>query len=701
MADSGYRKSSRQFGRAERTGNMLYAESSPYLLQHALNPVNWYAWGNAAFSSAREQDKPIFLSIGYSACHWCHVMERESFEDVSTAEVLNSNFISIKVDREERPDVDDIYMSAVVAMTGSGGWPLNVFLTPSLKPFFGGTYFPPDGSRGGPTFKAVLKHISDAWVNRRAQVDKAAEELTAALKNMHSAQSYVASIEDESADAAVASLCSAFDRVNGGFGDAPKFPQPAALSLLLRYHARTGDERSLQMVGKTLDSMAAGGIFDHIGGGFHRYTVDSNWLTPHFEKMLYDNSLLASVYLEASQVTGRASYAYTARRTLDYVLRDMVDPAGAFHAAEDADSDGVEGKFYVWKQSEIEKVLGVEEARAFEAYYGVSEAGNFEGSNILHVNSSDKEPERLAGSIKKLLAARARRVSPGRDYKIIAAWNGMMISALVKGYMVLDGPRYLSAALQAAAFINDTMIEGSVLYHSCAKMKRGAAGFLDDYAFVGSAFLDLYEATGDMVWFDAADSLAVAMIERFQDKSAGGMFYSGGDDESILFRRKDYSDSAVPSGNAAAAMLLARIGRIKSDGSCADCAVGILTAGAASVSALPHGHLSMISASLAVKETPVEIVIAGKAGADDTRKLAYAARRCFLPNAVILLADSGSRGGHSARKQLPLLHGKKTIDGQAAAYVCAGRSCREPVTNAPDLEKILDEITLRNRKTGG
>ncbi len=671
--------------------NRLINETSPYLLQHARNPVDWYAWGPEALAAAKKQGKPIFLSIGYSACHWCHVMERESFEDEATAAILNEHFIAIKVDREERPDLDAIYMSAVQTMTGSGGWPLNVFLTPDLKPFYGGTYFPPDDRYGRMSFKGVLTKVAEAWEVERVALTKSADGLTEAIQAYAGVGSDGGDIDRDAPENAVAILKKMFDRKRGGFGRAPKFPQASQLSFILRYHAAVGDEELLDMVMRTLDAMAYGGIYDQLGGGFHRYSVDADWLVPHFEKMLYDNALLAQTYLEAYQVTKKPLYARIARETLDYVIRDMTDGGGGFHAAEDADSEGEEGRFYVWSKAQIEEIVPADEAERFMAHYGVTASGNFEGHNILNVKPDQADESVLAELVESrqmLLTARARRIRPGRDYKVIAGWNGIMISALAKGHQVLGDRSYLVAAERAALFVKKNMTDGDSLARSYASGSKGGQGFLDDYANVANSYLDLYESTGKREWRSAAEHLAEAMVAKFGDKDGGGFYFSSGEDESLIMRRKDYTDGAIRSGNSVAALLLFRLARITGEDRYWELAHGILSAAGPAVSASPTGYMNMLS-SYYFGETPIDIVIIGKPDADDTAALLSVVRSRFLPSATVIVADSSADGYDELQKATILLQDRAMIDGKATAYVCIGRACKQPVVTAEELEGQL------------
>jgi uncharacterized protein YyaL (SSP411 family) len=555
--------------------NRLSQELSPYLLQHAGNPVDWRPWDAEALGAARQEHKPIFLSIGYSSCHWCHVMAHESFEDPEIAGLLNRHFVSIKVDREERLDLDQIYMEAVQMMTGRGGWPMSVFLTPEGKPFFGGTYWPPQARGGMPGFGQVLGAVADAWQNRREELLAQAERMTESLRDVveQGFGAEAAELDDKPRAEAEAALRQSFDAQQGGFGPPPKFPQPLALRWLLGRWRRSGEDAVLEMVTTTLDRMAQGGLFDQLGGGFHRYSVDARWLAPHFEKMLYDNALLAVCYLEAWQATGRPHYAEVVRQTLDYLLRDMADPLGGLYSGEDADSEGEEGKFYLWTPGQVQDVLGSEAAEVFCRVYDVSESGNFEGRNILHLTRAleieakmlGREPAalmaELAADRSKLLLARAERVRPGRDEKVLVSWNALAIDALARAGAALGEPRYLAAAIAAAQFLLGHLRAGPLLH--CWRGGRAKYhAYLDDYAALAGALATLYETDGSPVWRDEAVRLAEEILVRFADSEQGGFFYTARDHEPLIVRKKDVIDNPVPSGNGLAAMLFYRLQRI-------------------------------------------------------------------------------------------------------------------------------------------
>jgi uncharacterized protein len=690
--------------------NRLANETSPYLLQHAHNPVNWYPWGSEALDRAKKENKPIFLSIGYSVCHWCHVMERESFEDPETAKILNEYFIAIKIDREERPDLDEIYMASVQMMTGRGGWPLSVFLTPDLKPFFGGTYFPPESLQGMPGFKTVLNRMAELWRDRRDDVTHNAEQMVRALRDFASSEPSDSGLPDRSVLArAVADLGREFDPRWGGFGGAPKFPPSGAIAVLLRQYSHTGEESLLEMATVTLDRMALGGMYDQLGGGFHRYSVDGQWLVPHFEKMLYDNALLSRVYFEAWQATGRDLYRRVAAETLDYVLRDMTDAGGGFHSAEDADSEGEEGKFYVWREDEIKALLGEEDGTLFCRYYGVSEQGNFEGRNILHVPrdpptspggkdvSRKQTMTRLEPLRRKLLTEREKRVRPGKDDKVLAAWNGMMISALARGYQVTGDDRYLKAATRAADFVLAEMVSGGVLMRTYRGTggpdDRGASklpGYLDDYAEVAGGLIDLYEAGFDRRWLEAADELAGRMVADFWDQQDGGFFYTSADHKNLLVRTKPFHDAAVPSGNSTAILVLLRLSRLLDNRDYWSKAERGLQYMGDSIRGRPQAHLNLLCALDFHLRPITEIAVVGNPDDDDTLAMLEVIHAGFLPNKILALAEPGAVDADE--RLIPLLKGKTMVAGKATAYVCENFACKRPVNDPADLEAMLKGV---------
>ncbi len=680
--------------------NRLIHETSPYLRQHAHNPVDWYPWGEEAFRKAKEEDKPIFLSIGYAACHWCHVMERESFEDPETAAILNRYFVSIKVDREERPDVDHIYMTAVQAMTGHGGWPLSVFLTPDGVPFYGGTYFPPTDRHGLPSFKRVLLSIAQAWQTQR-------EEL---VENGHRVLQHVAQmtrLREEGAlslqllENAFHTLASHFDEYNGGFGTAPKFPQPMNLDLLLRIWRRFGFDRALVMVERTLDFMARGGIYDQVGGGFHRYSVDAMWLVPHFEKMLYDNALLPRVYLHAWQITTLPEYRRVVEETLDYVLREMTHEAGGFCSTQDADSEGEEGKFYVWTPEEIERVLGKERARVVMAYFDVRPGGNFEGKSILHVPTPpDVVAERLGISLdalerivdearQALYQARARRVWPARDDKVQTSWNGMMIATLAEAGRVLDVAAYTQAAARAATFILTYMRrEDGRLFHTWKDGEARVLGYLEDYAHLIDGLLRLYEATFDPQWLRTARTLADDMIDLFWEPTTELFYDTGRDHESLVVRPRDVFDSPYPSGNAMAADVLLRLGILLDEERYRDLAQQVLRQSAGLMSKMPTGMGHMLAVLDMYLGPMKEVALVGPRAREDTRALVRATFAPYVPNKVVALSDPDDP---ETAEGVALLAHKTPVNGRAAAYVCQHYACLAPTTDPETLKAQLVE----------
>ncbi len=681
--------------------NHLASETSPYLLQHVNNPVDWYPWGKEALERAKKENKPIFLSIGYSACHWCHVMEHESFENEEIAKALNEKFVCIKVDREERPDLDQIYMNSVQMMTGRGGWPMSVFLTPDLKPFYAGTYFPPKRSRGMPGFDEVIAGVHNAWETNREAVLDTSNKLTEELGKIGGQGG-----GELSADlivGAIGQYRQMFDSKYGGFGSAPKFPSPMGLQLLLRHWHRKRDQQALNMVTVTLDRMAAGGIYDHLGGGFARYSVDERWLVPHFEKMLYDNSQLAATYLEAYQATGNEEYARIVRETLDYTLRDMTDPAGGFYSTEDADSEGVEGKFYVWKPAELREVLGEEAAATFARVYDVTDAGNFEHANILNLPKTieqqaqvlgreinDLEDE-LADSRAKLFAAREKRIHPGKDDKVIVAWNGLMIDAMARAGAVLGEQRYVDAAEQAAAFLLGTLRrEDGRLLHTWRNGQAKLDAYLDDYANLAHGLLALYEATFDAKHLDSAIDLMQTVFDHFHDEAEGGFFYTADDHEELIVRNKDLYDNAVPSGNAMAATVLVRLGKMTGKQTYLDAAERAMLATAGLMQQAPAA-VSQMMLALDLQQGPTyEFVLAGQPQEKATQGTLTDLRRRFLPNKVLAFAGEGS---DAPAALTDLLVGKTMIDGQPTLFVCEGFTCQAPAIGDEAISEALDKLT--------
>jgi len=655
--------------------NRLAAETSPYLLQHAENPVDWYPWGPDALERARVEDRPILLSIGYSACHWCHVMAHESFEDAETAALMNRLFVNVKVDREERPDLDAVYMNAVVSMTGQGGWPMTVFLMPDGRPFYGGTYFPPTPRMNMPAFRQVLAAVDDVWRTKREDVTGMAEKLTSALGAAADQAASDDPLTEELLTGALPALAYAYDSEWGGFGTAPKFPPSAAIGFLLRLHARTGSEDALAMARGTLDAMAAGGMHDLVGGGFHRYAVDRVWLVPHFEKMLYDNAQLATAYLEAWAATGEDSYREVAEGTLDYLVRELRLPDGGFASAQDADTDGVEGSTYVWTPADLEAVLGTDDAAAAAAYYGVTPAGNFDGSTVLRI--SGPPPANLADIRARLLAARDERPQPARDDKAIAAWNGLALAALAQGAWRLGRADLLDAALQCAAFLDERMTrpDGRLLRSYRAGDARIPA-FLDDYAAVAHGHLELATATGDARHLARAEELARAAVDLFADERHGGFLYSASDAERLVAEHKEFDDNPTPSGNSLLAHVLLRIARLHGDRELENLAAGALRIPLDMVRRAPHAFGQLLSAVDLYLSPPREVAVVGPRDAAATAVLRDAARRGFHPTAVYAFGDGTGAAG------VPLLEGKGLVDGRPAVYICERFACRAPLTDA-------------------
>ena len=690
--------------------NRLAREKSPYLLQHAHNPVDWFPWGEEAFEKAKKEDKPIFLSIGYATCHWCHVMERESFENESVARILNRDFISIKVDREERPDVDRVYMLFVQAATGSGGWPMSVWLTPDRKPFYGGTYFPPDNRYSRPGFTGILESLSRAWREDRARVEESGAQVIEQLREYSSVAGDKRLPGRDALDSGFFAFRRAFDSRLGGFGGAPKFPRPSVFTFLLRYYAETKNEEALEMVLLTLREMAKGGMHDQIGGGFHRYSVDEYWFVPHFEKMLYDQAQLAISYLEAFQITRDGQYAAVARDILEYVLRDMTDAGGGFYSAEDADSaidparpqEKSEGAFYLWGHAALEALLGAEEARILAYRFGVGEDGNvehdphgeFTGRNILfqaHTveetaayarRSPDDVRVILQGAARKLLEIRAQRPRPLRDDKILAGWNGLMISAFAKAAQILNEPRYVEAARKAADFLRAHLWDNArkVLLRRHREGDSAIDAFLDDYAFCGLGLLDLYETLFLPRSFGWAVELAERALELFEDKEHGGFFstsVSSSTTGELVLRLKDDYDGAEPSGNSGMALLLLRLARMTGREDFRVAAERTLAAFAPRIEKGPSGIPQMLVAHSFALAKPREIVVAGPAEDPEMGKMLAAIRRQFMPYAVILRASESNIS-------MPALEDRPT------AYVCENFACQLPVTEASALDELLE-----------
>jgi uncharacterized protein YyaL (SSP411 family) len=682
--------------------NRLATQTSPYLLQHQDNPVAWYPWGEEALKLAKDEDKPILVSIGYSACHWCHVMAHESFENERIAEYMNEHFINIKVDREERPDIDSIYMSAVQAMSGHGGWPLNAFLTPEGVPFFGGTYWPPVQRMGMPSFLQILEGVVEAWESRRSEVESNAAQLRTYLERSTGATAGAGNVSVPILDHAFNVLSGLFDPTWGGFGGAPKFPQSAVIDLLLRHHHRTGDERAKTLATRTLDAMAAGGMHDQIGGGFARYSVDTEWLVPHFEKMLYDNAQLASVYLDASLAFAEPHYATVATRILDYVTREMVSPEGGFYSAQDADSEGEEGKFYVWTADEIDAVLGDEDGALVRAYFGVQPGGNFEGKNILHVPCSMEEVAEaqemnadhlrqvIDAAIPRLYADRAERIWPGRDDKQLTSWNGLMLKAFAEGGRILDRPDFTAIAVANANFVLDNLLRDGRLLRTYKDGQAHITGFLEDYAFVIDSLLALYTTTLDAQWIQHAVQLAETMLDEFGDDSSPLLFDTGRHHEQLVARPRDLQDGATPSGNSVAARVLLQLATLTDRDDFQSRASAILAVLAAPMAEYPTAFARFLTVLDTYLATPRELVLTGPEATSAYRALYEVAARRYEPHLLVAGAEATNQ---ELEQLLPLTANRPAQNGKPTAYLCERRACLPPVTDPADLAIQLEQGT--------
>jgi hypothetical protein len=677
--------------------NRLAQETSPYLLQHQHNPVDWYPWGEEAFARAKAEEKPVLLSVGYSACHWCHVMEHESFENPEIARLMNENFVNVKVDREERPDVDAIYMQAVQSMTGHGGWPMTVFLTPEGVPFYGGTYFPPADRHGLPGFPRILQAMAEIYREQRDRVEEAGRQLLDQLRQSERIRAGADLLTPRLLDAAFQGLRAESDARHGGLGRAPKFPQPMTWDFLLRYWRRTGAPDALAMVRLTLTRMARGGVYDQLGGGFHRYSVDERWLVPHFEKMLYDQAPLALLYLQAWQVTGDAEYRRVAVETLDYVVREMTDPAGGFYSTQDADSEGEEGRFFLWSEAELRAALDPEEGRVAAAYWGVSDGPNFEGRSILHVPREATEvagalglerarlEELLATARAKLFAARERRVKPGRDDKVLAGWNGMMLRAFAEASVVLGRPDYRAVAERNAGFLLRALRRDGRLLRTWKSGEAKLLGYLEDYAMVADGLVALYEATFERRWLAAARELADEMLRLFWDASAEAFFDTGTDHEALIVRPRNLFDSAVPCGTSVAADVLLRLALLTGEGADERIAVAAIRPVAPLMSRHPSGFGRFLAALDFHLGPPVEVALVWPGGSDGAAPLAREVFGRYLPRRVV----AGAVEGEAA--DLPLLAGKSARDGRPTAYVCERYVCQAPTTDPAELGRQLDD----------
>jgi len=669
--------------------NRLIHETSPYLLQHANNPVDWHAWGEEALSLSRAADKPILLSIGYSACHWCHVMEHESFENEAIAKLMNDNFINIKVDREERPDLDQVYMNAVQLMTGSGGWPMTVFLLPSGEPFYGGTYFPPDDRYGRPGFRRLLLTIAESYKTKRQEIVSGAQSLRQHLNQKVQSSANADAVCMPLLDQAARGLSSRFDPRQGGFGAAPKFPPSMTIEFLLRYHHRTGNPDALQMSTFTLDKMAYGGLYDQIGGGFHRYSTDDRWLVPHFEKMLYDNALLARVYLDAWRVTGNPLYRRITEEVLDFIVREMRDPNGGFYSTQDADSEGVEGKFYVWDLDEFKTTAGPD-GELLARYLDVTGHGNWEDHNILNIPrppdvfcklekfSEEELKAKFDEARPKLYAAREKRIHPGRDEKILTDWNGLALRAFADAAAYLGRDDYRQIAESNADFIFKTLWDGTGLLHNFKDGRARFNAYLDDYANVADGLLSLYQLTFEEKWLKRAESLADHIIENFWDSENGGFYFTDIGHEALITRTKDYFDNATPSGNSVAADVLVRLGALLGRSDLTEKAALLFASTGALLAQYPSGFgrlLEAIDFHLGPSKE-IAVIVAGKEG----HSFISAYRKRFLPRTVIAAGERGT---------IALLRDRTAIDGKSTAYVCENMTCHRPVTDVPEFENQI------------
>jgi uncharacterized protein YyaL (SSP411 family) len=665
--------------------NRLARETSPYLLQHAHNPVDWYPWGEEAFSRARAEDKPVLLSVGYSACHWCHVMERESFENPEIAALMNASFVNVKVDREERPDVDHIYMQAVQSLTGHGGWPMTVFLTPDGTPFYGGTYFPPQDRHGLPGFPRLLAALADAWRSRRGEVVQSGREIAASLGQAERLRRATTLLGEEILFSAYSGISSQFDEEWGGLGGAPKFPQPMIWEFVLRFFKRSGNPYARRMVHTTLVRMARGGMYDQLGGGFARYSVDAHWTIPHFEKMLYDNAQLASLYLHAWLALGDPECRRVCEETLDYLLRDMRDPAGGFYSAEDADSEGHEGKFYVWTPEEIREVLGADADRAL-AYWGVDRGPNFEGRSNL-VLAGEPDPGGMAALRQRLLEARSRRVRPGRDDKVLAAWNGLASRAFAEAGRALGRPDYVAAAVRNAEFLLGAMRREGRLLRTWKDGEARLRGYLEDYAMVAAALLEVYEATFERRWLDAARALADDTLRLFWDDALEGFYDTGHDHEKLIVRPRNLFDNAVPSGTSVAIETLLRLAVLTGESAYEARALAALRPMADLLGRHPTGFGRFLCALDFHLGPKIEVALLTPVA--DAGPLAAEVFGRYLPNRVVAGMVAGDAG---AAAGVPLLEGRALVDGRPTAYVCRNYACELPVTEPGALARQLEAL---------
>ena len=674
--------------------NKLIDETSPYLLQHAHNPVEWYPWGEEAFARAKAEDKPLLVSIGYSACHWCHVMEHESFEDEKVAAIQNEHFINIKVDMEERPDVDQIYMNFVQITTGHGGWPMNVFITPEKLPFFGGTYFPPAQRYNMPSWPQVLMSISEAWNTRRDELMLSANEILGELRRLSVADASMAGVDEGLLEHAYKSFVKSYDAKNGGFGGAPKFPAAMGMEFLLRYWKRTGDSGALEMVKATAEKMAKGGIYDQLGGGFHRYAVDAIWLVPHFEKMLYDNAQLIRIYLHLYQITKEEFFKRIAVEILEYVRREMTDKSGAFYSTQDADSEGEEGKFFVWTPEAIAEVLGEEDAKEFCLLYDITSEGNFEGHNIPNIrggttgdlgNSSDGETnkslevdsERARAWRTALFTHREKRIKPFRDEKVLTAWNGLMLSAFAEASAVLNDPEYLEIARKNADFLLSELRQNGRLLRTWKDGRAKLNGYIEDYANLADGLIELYQVSGEANYLHTARELGDGMITEFWDEENGGFFFTSIDHEELIVRNKDFFDNATPSGNSVAAEVLLKLAKLYGEEKYERFASTVMRLAASQVKRFPSGFGRMLGAMEFMLAPVKEVAIVGARASELEREIWSA----YRPFKVVAIGENGT--------DIPLLKGRPAIDKKPTAYICQNFVCQRPVTGVEELRDLI------------
>ena len=687
----------------DQPANRLIHETSPYLLQHAHNPVDWYTWGPEALERARAENRPILLSIGYSACHWCHVMERESFESEQIAALMNEHFVNIKVDREERPDLDHIYQTAVQLLTGQGGWPLTMFLTPDQEPFYGGTYFPPDDRYGRPGFPRLLRALADAYHNRQQDVVKSTTEIREAMQKISGFRGEGGDLSLDVVNNAVRDLASHVDMVHGGFGSQPKFPNPTNLDCLLRYWHYSGNDNFLNVVKLSLDKMANGGIYDQLGGGFHRYSVDDHWLVPHFEKMLYDNAQLLSLYAHMYRITGEERYARVTREVLDYVRREMCHPEGGFYATQDADSEGEEGRFFVWTKAEVDQRLG-DHSHLFCRYYDVTEAGNWEnGCNILHLTVSLQQladlfqtdvataRDEIEAARRTLFLAREHRIKPFRDEKILTAWNGLMLSGMIDAAALLGDGQAMQTVQQTIAFLRQQMVRDGALLRSHKDGQSRLAGYLDDYAFFAAALLDAFEVTFEPSYFDLASQLMATLLMDFWDDANGGFYFTGVRHETLIDRVKSGTDQAIPSGTAVATRNMLRLYAHTGEVDYLHKSERVLRLYRKQMEQHPFGYASLVGVCMDYLRKPQEIVVIGSPDAADTKEMVAAVHQNYVPHRTLIHIDPSRVEASLAA--LPLLRdvlaGKTQVDGKATAYVCHDFTCSLPVTEPAEIAALL------------